>query len=253
MKQGKKKRALLVIFCFAVCFALILVTQTNITDGKYVYVSSSVLDYYETTIAGEQQELDNIQSLIRETEAKIEGMISEDMSEEDAHEAFQNSLISDVNFYGMASGEMAVRGPGITVTIDDSQREIYFWESPNDVIVHDQDLLLVLNELKLAGAEAISINGQRIVDETSISCSGYTVSINGRNYARPFVIRAVGDGARMSAALLGPGCYGTILRDYYGLIFEVSFDSDMIIPAYSENRTYDYLEPVDTVKEGESN
>ena len=253
MKQGKKKITLIVIFCFALCFAFQFTSHIRDVDGKYVYVSSSVLDYYKTTIAGEQQELDNIQALINETEAKIEGLISQDLSEEDAYNTFRDGLIADVNFYGMASGKMAVRGPGITITIDDSPRDIYFWETPNDILVHDQDLLLVLNELKLAGAEAISINGQRIVDTTSISCSGYTVNINGRNYARPFVIRAVGDGARMSAALLGPGCYGTILRDYYGLVFEVAYDSDMIIPAYSENRSYHYLETVDAVKEGELN
>ncbi len=251
MKQRKRKLALAVIFCFSIGFAFLLVTQTHMAGGQYVYVSASVLDYYETTIAGEQKELDNIQALIDETEAKIESMMAEDMSEEEAQAAFRKSLIADVNFYGLASGETLIKGPGITITIDDSQRDISYWESPNDVIVHDLDLLMVINELKAAGAEAITINGQRVVDTTSVSCSGYTVSINGRNYARPFVIEAIGDGARMSAALLGPGCYGTILRDYYGLTFEVAYDPEVIIPGYSENKVYKYLKPVDTVKEGE--
>jgi uncharacterized protein YlxW (UPF0749 family) len=114
------------------------------------------------------------------------------------------------------------------------------WENPNDILVHDADLLLIINELKTAGAEVISINGQRIVDESSISCSGYTVRINGQFHARPFIIRAIGDGSRMSAALIGPGGYGTLLKDW-GLVFKVTLSDQINIPAYTENRFYKYM------------
>ena len=134
-------------------------------------------------------------------------------------------------------------GPGVEIVLDDGVRELHPWEHPNDLLVHDLDLLYVINDLKEAGAEIISVNGQRIVDTSSITCSGYTVRINDRFYGKPFRINAIGDGSRMSAALIGPGGYGTLLKEY--VIFKIAISDDIKIPAYNGDRTYKYMSTID--------
>ncbi|WP_312353212.1 DUF881 domain-containing protein, partial [Aminipila sp.] len=80
----------------------------------------------------------------------------------------------------------------------------------------------------------------RITANTAISCSGYTVRINGEVYARPFKIRAIGDGKRMAAALVDPDGYGTSLKNW-GVQFEVRLKDDITIDAVSKNYIYRYM------------
>ena len=100
------------------------------------------------------------------------------------------------------SGEAAVQGPGITVTLSDSQSAGGGMISENAFVVHDSDILAVINELRSAGAEALSLNGERILATSEIRCAGNTVSVNNTRYAAPFVIRAIGDPDEMERALM---------------------------------------------------
>ena len=60
-------------------------------------------------------------------------------------------------------------------------------------IIHDDDLLRVINELRAAGAEAIAINGERIVAMSEIRCAGPTLSVNNNRSAPPYEIKAIGN------------------------------------------------------------
>ena len=100
------------------------------------------------------------------------------------------------------SGSAAVRGPGLVVTLSDSQSSGSGAISENAFVVHDSDLLAVINELRSAGAEALSLNGERILATSEIRCAGNTVSVNNTRYAAPFVIHAIGDPDAMEQALL---------------------------------------------------
>ena len=73
------------------------------------------------------------------------------------------SLSREAELFRMAAGYLPVQGPGLVVTIDDSKRVMKPGENPNLYIIHDDDMLKVINELWAAGAEAISINDQRLV------------------------------------------------------------------------------------------
>lgn len=70
-----------------------------------------------------------------------------------------------------------------------------------DYIIHDSDLLSVINELRSAGAEAVSLNGERIMATSEIRCTGAVVTVNGRRYAAPYVIYAIGDATTLYNAL----------------------------------------------------
>ncbi len=69
------------------------------------------------------------------------------------------------------------------------------------ILIHDEDLLKLVNELKAAGAEAITVNEQRVVASTEIRCAGPTISVNNNRISPPYVIQAIGDPAGLESAL----------------------------------------------------
>lgn len=248
MKASSK--IMLFLFCFLAGLSLIVLARMS--NGQRLYVSPKILDDYRVTIEGEKQDMEKLQEQIAEAGAKLTEYEAKAGDNEALLRHLEGELKRDITLYRLESGAVPAIGPGVEIIIDDGQRELYPWENPNDILVHDSDILLIINDLKASGAEIISVNGQRLVDESAISCSGYTVRINGQFFARPFVIRAIGDGSRMAAALIGPGGYGTVLRDW-GLIFKVTVVDDIYIPKYAETRSYKYMqaEAAAKIKEGE--
>lgn len=248
------KFRVILLFAFCLLLGLSMIVLAKMSNGQRLYVSPKVLDDYRITIEGELKEIENLEALIADTQDKLDEYNEKAAANEDITQELERKLFSELETFGMASGAVSTQGPGVEVLIDDGTRDLEYWENPNDILVHDSDLLLIINELKAAGAEMISVNGQRLVDGSSISCSGYTVRINGQFYARPFIIRAIGDGSRMSAALIGPGGYGTLLKDW-GLVFKVTIKDDIVIPEYAEDRIYKYMSiaSAETLKEGEIN
>ena len=85
------------------------------------------------------------------------------------------------------AGEIPLEGKGIQLILDDSKVTAQVGENPNLYIIHDDDLLRVINELRAAGAEAISINGERLVSTSEIRCAGPTLSVNNNRSAPPYV------------------------------------------------------------------
>jgi uncharacterized protein YlxW (UPF0749 family) len=103
------------------------------------------------------------------------------------------------------AGPDPVRGPGLIVTLNDAQRDAEGRfprdASPDDLVVHQQDIEAVLNALWSAGAEGIQMQDQRVIGTSAPRCVGNTLLLNGRTYSPPYVITAVGDAAAMQAAL----------------------------------------------------
>lgn len=94
-----------------------------------------------------------------------------------------------------------VKGAGVMVVMHDGAGHLFPGEPPALQLVHDQYVLRVVTLLSGAGAQAVSINGQRYTATTSIYCAGPTIRINGVPYASPFVVRAVGPSQAMIKAL----------------------------------------------------
>jgi uncharacterized protein YlxW (UPF0749 family) len=102
-----------------------------------------------------------------------------------------------------AAGFTPVTGPGVTVTMTDTPREVR--ESSDrelrEFIVHQQDIQAVVNAMWDAGARAIMIQGQRIISTTGIKCAGNSVELHGIPYPQPYVITGVGDPAALQEGL----------------------------------------------------
>lgn len=146
------------------------------------------------------------------------------------------------------AGSTEVEGQGIEVVLDDSNIAKKANEDPNLYILHDEDLLRVLNELRAAGAEAISLNDQRIVAMSEVRCAGPTISVNNVRSAPPYVIKAIGAPKTLSSALrLRGGVAETF--EFWGIQVKIKTVENLKIPALKAPRTFEYAK---VVKGGEA-
>ncbi len=139
----------------------------------------------------------------------------------------------------MSAGLVPVQGPGIVVTLNDSPRTLQANEDPNDSIVHDKDILRIVNELKASGAEAIAVNDERIVAMSEIRCAGTTVLVNMNKIGPPFIIKAIGDPQMLESGLLIKGGLAEELK-YWGLQVQIQKNNKVEIPAFSGAQKYKY-------------
>ena len=118
-----------------------------------------------------------------------------------------------------------------------------------DYLIHDNDLLSVINELRSAGAEAISLNGERILATSEVRCTGAVVTVNGRRYAAPYVIFAIGDPDTLYSALTMRNGVVDILSQW-GITVRVTASDQLLIPAYSGTVDYQYAKPAAPDEDG---
>ena len=134
-----------------------------------------------------------------------------------------------------AAGLTAVSGPSVSVTLDDAPSSVAAAGVDADLlVVHQQDIQAVVNALWSGGAEAMTIQGQRVISTTGIKCVGNTVVLHGVPYAPPYVIHALGDQNRLEAALAGSGPV-QIYQQYvaaYGLVYREGREATETFPAH---------------------
>ena len=141
------------------------------------------------------------------------------------------------------AGETELEGKGIIFTLDDSKQAAKAGENKNLYIIHDEDLLRVINELRSAGAEAISLNGQRLIGSSEIRCVGPTVLVNERRLAAPFVISAIGNPQTLESSLKLRG--GVIENfKFWGIKADVVQSDQVRVPAFKGNRTFEFAKMV---------
>lgn len=144
-------------------------------------------------------------------------------------------LQARVDEMAVPAGLTEVRGNGLAVTLTDSSANFETERiDPNLLVIHESDLRAVVNALFAGGAEAISINDSRVLSTTGIRCVGNTLYLNGRLYAPPFVIRAIGDMPRLQAALDTDPVVERfrLAAAEFGLGYEVSLVSGLSVPSH---------------------
>jgi uncharacterized protein YlxW (UPF0749 family) len=158
------------------------------------------------------------------------------------------------------SGELAdeagmdpVHGPGLAVTLQDAQRDANGRfprdASPDDLVVHQQDIQAVLNALWSAGAEAIQMQDQRIIATSVPRCVGNTLLLNGRTYSPPYTITAIGNTAAMQAALAAAPLV-ILYKQYvvrFGLGYHEEVKPDVQIVGHSEPVRTHFAQPAGPV------
>ena len=227
-----KNSLVLGIMCFALTFGIFL--QMRTVENSNVKVSQN---YEENNLRADvlkfKEKYDNEQKLLAKAENELE---KERESATKNNTELEDAEIS-IKKANKINGLSEVKGPGVIVTLKDGQKNMVNVKNTADLIVHDIDILSVINELKNAGAEAISINDQRVVSTSAILCDGNVVRINKEKVGAPFVIKAIGLPESL-AALERPGGY----LEYLGIYADISLEksNDITIPKYTGKIEFNY-------------
>ena len=130
----------------------------------------------------------------------------------------------------LLAGLTDVKGPGITITLNDAK---VTWFDSSRHIIHDRDIQFIINDLKSAGAQAISINDERICAMSEQVCAGPTILINQNRYTVPFVIKAIGDPDELYNFMINTDYLNAMLQDSIQISVEKS--SEILIKKYAGN------------------
>jgi len=235
MKNNKKTSIVLGIMCFALTLGICI--QIKTVKGSIAIVGES---YGEDNLRSEvlryKEKYDNKYEELEKAEKELEEERKKSTENNSSLEQKEDAIKQGNKMIGLTE----VTGPGVIVTLSDSKNDVSTALNVNDLLVHDADILSVINELKNAGAEAISINDQRLVPTSSISCGGNIIEINGEKVGAPFVIKAIGLPEQL-AALSRPGGYLEILkRATVGV--ELKKSNNITIPKYTGVINYKYAQ-----------
>lgn len=236
----KKDNPKIILGIFSVIIGIFIATQIKLQLEIYAPVTIKSLQATKAEISTINNEISELNEMIKVKEEEL--ALLENISKGDDN--IIDILLQDINYNMTHSGLTDLTGPGVTILMYDNPEEAIVGFDINDDIIHDVDILNIINDLKVAGAEAISINGERVVSTSEIKCGGPTIRINGRSSGTPFVIKAIGDPSLLHAAVNAPGTNGDILRNVYQIGFEPTMEDSVQIPAYTKTFNFQYAKPL---------
>jgi uncharacterized protein YlxW (UPF0749 family) len=146
-------------------------------------------------------------------------------------------MIKDLYNARVKAGLTDVRGPGVIITLDDAKARTD--ENPLDIIIHDVDIVSIVNILKIAGAQAIAVNGERIISLSEQICAGTTIRINKKRYTVPFTIQAIGDPAQLERSLIEGKLFAVLLD--FKIRIDITKSNDVLIPKFILTNSFDKL------------
>lgn len=197
IKKGKITMTITIgIACF--CLALVMFMQFKIVNETDITSIENMKEAeLRTELANWKSKYEETNKAYEETVAKIEEYKQTSQSNEET-EKLVNSELEQTN---LSLGKTDVEGQGIEIILKDTNDE----EIENFTA---DDLLIIVNALKLSGAEAISINDERIInmsDIVDINSTNSFIKVNGQRILAPYVIKAIGDPSYLESGLIGNG------------------------------------------------
>lgn len=226
--------AKLTIMIICILVGIMLSVQFKTSENYGVDLRGSRVEelaYQNSSLAQEKEALSKEVVSLRE---KLTNVSSGNQETANLQEELKKS--------NMAAGLVPVFGPGIIVTLNDSPRTLQPGSDPNALLVHDIDILNIVNEMKASGAEAISVNEERITAMSEIRCAGTTILVNMNKIAPPFVIKATGDPQLLESGLSIRGGKLEELK-FFGLQTQLSRVDMIEIPAYKGALEFKFTSP----------
>ena len=202
MSKNLKISLILGIMCFFLTLGIVVqintVSKSSTTVGKTL-VENELRD----SVLRWKQKYENAYEKLEEKEETLNSLREQVSNSDETHSGMSSKLAR----YNSLLGNTEVIGKGIVITVTDGDGSTLNDNFASDYIVHDGDLYEIVNSLKNAGAEAISINDQRIVSKSSITCAGNVVLINGEKVGVPYEIKAIGLPSMLYGAVTMPNGY----------------------------------------------
>lgn len=235
MHLKKKVQILIGIFCFVLCFAVTLQYKSVIRNNSLNNTKNLRMADLQNELINVKQELIDLKKENLQLSTDLETYRNEAAKNSDGSALLKKELDNALMLAGLSDAE----GPGVRVEISDSKAAPSPTDASSSYIVHDSDLRDIVNELCTAGAEAVSINGERIISTTSIRCVGNVIMVNNKRCAPPFVINAIGDSSALEAGLNIREGIVDVLK-LYKIEVNVTKMSKIVIEKYSGTLSYQY-------------
>ncbi len=231
MKKGKITVTITIaIACFALSTIMFMqfkiVNETDITS-----IESMREEELREELANWKQKYKEAEEQYQEKMQRLNEYEEKEQSAEESSKMVEKEL-EQTNMY---LGKTQVQGKGIVIKIKDTDNE-------GVETITAEDLLIIVDYLKLAGAEAISINEERIINMSDIVyVNNSIIYINQQRILAPYVIQAIGDETKLESTLLGNGGYVELLRN---IGFDISIDrqNKIIIPKYNKEISQKYIQ-----------
>lgn len=189
-----------------------------------------------------KERYDNISEELKRAEKVLEGVRQTATQDNVTASAKEEELKKNQTMLGLTD----VKGSGIVIELQDGKLDNSFLTiaEPSKVLVHYEDLLSLVNELRNSGAEAIQINGQRIVNTSAITCEGTVIKINGERIGSPFTIKAIGSQALLYGQITREGSYLNTMKDTGVDVVSVTQEDEITIEKYTGTMNFKYIKSV---------
>lgn len=224
----------------AILMGLLITISFNLTSRKSEE-RADIKEYEEARV----KKIELLNSVLLEEEKNRELMWKLDQYESDEEDSLVviEELEKELSQNKMILGYQDVEGEGFKILLEDGVANED--EDENSIgnwlrIIHNEDMLKVLNELKQNGSEAISINGERVLSTSEIYCSWAFISINGKKLPAPFELEIVGDPMKLQAYMDMPFNQLNIMKNR-GIKVTVKEEDNILLKSTSSPLTLNYL------------
>lgn len=224
-----------------VCFVLGLMITLQYRATRSIQNNLPVKRAQDLTVelSTVQSERDSLAGEVRDLKQKLNKARAGGPTAEEA-------LKTEIKEARQVAGLIDVAGPGIEVLLENPSSGGSANEA-NIYQIHDEDLLRMVNELRAGGAEAISINGQRVIATTEIRLAGGYILVNVKRLIPPYKILAIGPANALESSLrIKGGILDTL--SYWGIRASILSKAKISIPSYQGQLQFKYAKPL---KEGE--
>ncbi|MDT0445942.1 DUF881 domain-containing protein [Streptomyces johnsoniae] len=224
---------------------LIFWLSFNVSGGNNIRTDDSLLQMSDL-IRERARQNESLESSAAELRAEVDALAERDGPPDPGRQQRLDDLTA-------AAGLDDLTGPGLTVTLTDAPPDAEPLvpdvpePSPNDLVIHQQDLQAVVNALWTGGATGIRVMDQRLISTSAVRCVGNTLILQGRLYSPPYTITAVGDRDRLRAALDASPEIGNYQQyvTAYGLGWEVEEHPAVTLPGYGGSVALQHARPVE--------
>lgn len=219
--------------CLCLGFLLAVQLQTQSTLQRPSTLPSRRLETAMAMLQQTEKELERLRQENESLRAAVAGSASS--------RASLRELVTELQRAQVLAGLTRVTGPGVIITLNDSTRPARPGEDEDVYLIHAEDLLSTVNELRAAGAEAIAINGQRVVGTTAIRCVGPNILINTTKVAPPFTIAAIGQQDDLRQVDMRGGLLDSLRA--WGMDVQLTEKDLLVLPAYTGSVGTSYAAP----------
>lgn len=231
MNNKMKIAVVMGIMCMLLTSA-VLIQLSTIKEATKVVGTTYAAQQLKDEVLRWKDSYENLYEDLEEARADLELTRQEATTENGRGKELEEEL-SNVN---KLLGLTELTGSGVIITLSDNNdttvKDLDLESNPSNLIVHDGDLRSVINELNNAGAEAISVNGQRIMSTTAITCSGAVITINGVKLNTPFEISAIGNPESLFGVARAGGAIEIYIQDR-GVNVDVRKSNNVVVAKYT--------------------